>query len=74
MNDFLLFVVQVLNDNQGALIAVFTLALILINIILASETRRLRQVQSEPNIEIYLVPHKHQTIPPAQIGHLLRQI
>ena len=47
-----------LNSNQGALIALFTAVLVYLNYRLAKETKRIREVSSEPNIEVYLVPHE----------------
>jgi hypothetical protein len=55
--DFVNKILDVLNKNQGAFIVVFTAILVLLNQRLAKETRRIREIGTEPNIEVYLVPH-----------------
>lgn len=50
-----------LGDNQGILIVIFTGLIAYLNYRLASETRRIRKLDSEPNIEVYLVPHDQST-------------
>ncbi len=46
-----------LNEIQGLLTIVLTTLLVLLNYKLAKETKHLREIESEPNIEVYLVPH-----------------
>ncbi|MGD9872665.1 MAG: hypothetical protein AB7T27_00190 [Kiritimatiellia bacterium] len=45
-----------INQYQGLFIVLFTFVLILLNRSLVRETRRLREKETEPNIEIYLIP------------------
>jgi len=56
--DQLLKTINAINQNQGVIIVVFTFLLVWFNLRIARETRRLREVETEPHVEVYLVPYK----------------
>lgn len=61
--DYWLEFLQALNDNQGILIVLFIFLLVLLNRNLTRVTRRIREVDIEPRLEVYLLPaHASSTI------------
>jgi len=54
--EFIVDFLKLLNANQGILIVIFTFILVMLNRNLARETKRLREAETEPNIEVYLLP------------------
>ncbi len=58
-------IINVINKNQGVVTAaftfitvVFTCFLVWFNHRIAKETKRLREVETEPHVEVYLVPYR----------------
>ncbi|GFM35930.1 hypothetical protein [Desulfovibrio psychrotolerans] len=51
-------IVSPLNDIQGLLTLLLTTILVILNYKLAKETKHIREIESEPNIEVYLSPHE----------------
>ncbi len=56
--DHFVATLKIINANQGILILVFTFLLVWFNLRLAKETKRLREVETEPHIEVYLLPYR----------------
>jgi hypothetical protein len=54
----LLVALKFVNDNSGLFVVIFTLFLVYYNRRLTQETKRIREIDTEPNIEVYLVPHE----------------
>ncbi|EMS79142.1 hypothetical protein [Desulfotignum phosphitoxidans] len=49
-------IIAATNKSQGAIMVLFTFVLLLLNKKLANETKKIREKDSEPKIEVYLIP------------------